>query len=307
MGAGGVGGHYGALLARAAHDVTFVARGAHLAALQAHGLELRIGEQRWHVNPVQAVESPAGLGSADSIDLVLFTVKTYDTAAAIELLRPAVGPNTAVLTLQNGVDSTQHLAAAFGSQRVIAGTTVMTSAVVAPGVIEAAPGRMVVLAELSGAPTPRLEHIAAAFRDVGVDVAIVTDARVAVWEKFVLLASLATLTSACGLPVGPVRDDAETATVLRGLIAEATRVGRACGVPLPAEVEEVAWAKLAAAPGWARTSMQLDFEAKHRAELEELTGTVVRLGRAHAVPTPLFEVLYALLKVRLKTFAASRA
>jgi 2-dehydropantoate 2-reductase len=162
MGAGGVGGHYGALLARAAHDVTFVARGAHLTALQARGLELRIGEQRFHVNPVQAVDSTAGLDSADSIDLVLFTVKTYDTAAAIELLRPAVGPNTVVLTLQNGVDSAQNLAAAFGPQRVIAGTTVMTSVVVAPGVIEAAPGRVVVLAELSGAPTSRLDHIAAA-------------------------------------------------------------------------------------------------------------------------------------------------
>jgi 2-dehydropantoate 2-reductase len=303
MGAGGVGGHYGALLARAAHDVTFVARGAHLTALQAHGLELHIGQERFHLNPVRAVESPGELGSADSIDLVLFTVKTYDTAAAIEALRPAVGPDTAVLTLQNGVDSTQDLAAAFGPHRVIAGTTVMTSIVTAPGVIEAAPGRTMVLAELSGTPTPRLSRVAAAFQDVGVDVTVVRDARVAVWEKFVLLAALATLTSACGLSVGSIRDAPETSALLRGLIAEAARVGRACGVSLPVDVEEAAWTKIGAAPGWARTSMQVDFEARHRAELEELTGTAVRLAREHSVPTPLFDVLYALLKVRLRALA----
>lgn len=295
MGAGGVGGHYGAILQQAGHEVTFVARGAHLAALRERGLQLQIGEQRLHVTPVRATDRPP---ASSEFDLVLFTVKTYDTAEAIEALRPAIGANTAVLTLQNGVESAWHLAAAFGEQRVLAGTTVMTSLLVAPGVIEATRVRVLVLAELSGPPTPRLERIAAAFREVGVEVRVVDDARQAIWEKFVLLAAMATLTSACGQPVGPVCADAESAALLRRLMAEVAAVGRACGVELAADVDEQGWRRVAAAPPSARSSMQVDFEAGRRVELEQITGTVVRLAREHGVGVPAFETLYPVLRLR---------
>jgi 2-dehydropantoate 2-reductase len=295
MGAGGVGGHYGGALQEAGHEVTFVARGAHLAALRERGLDLRIGEQRLHVAPIDATDTPP----ADSgIDLVLFTVKTYDAAEAIEQLRPAVGPNTAVLTLQNGVESAERLAEAFGAQHVVAGTAVMTSMLVAPGVIEATPIRVLVLAELAGPPTPRLERIAQAFREIGVDVSVAADARRAIWEKFVLLAAMATLTSACDQPVGPVREDPRAAALLRQLMAEVASVGRACGVELAKDVEDQAWRRIASAPPTARSSMQVDLEAGRRVELEQLTGTVVRLASEHGVAVPAFQVLYPVLKLR---------
>jgi 2-dehydropantoate 2-reductase len=203
-----------------------------------------------------------------------------------------------VLTLQNGVESSERLAAAFGPQRVITGTAVMTSMLVAPGVIEATPIRVLVLAELNGPPTPRLERIAQAFRAVGVDVSLAGDARRAIWEKFVLLAAMASLTSACGQPVGPVREDPESAALLRRLMAEVARVGRACGVQLPEDVEEQGWQRIAAAPPSAKSSMQVDLEAGRRLELEELTGTVVRLARQQGVAVPAFETLYPVLRLR---------
>jgi 2-dehydropantoate 2-reductase len=265
--------------------------------MRERGLDLRIGDQRLHVAPVDATDTPpAEPGS--NFDLVLFTVKTYDTAGAIDALRPAIGPDTPVLTLQNGVESTEHLAAAFGPDRVLAGTTVMTSMLVAPGVIEATSIRVLVLAELSGPPTPRLERIGQAFREVGVEVTLAADARQAIWEKFVLLAALATLTSACGQPVGPVREDPESAGLLRRLMSEVASVGRARGVRLPEQVEEQAWRRVAAAPPSAKSSMQVDFEAGRRVELEELTGTVVRLARRHGVRVPGFETLYPVLRLR---------
>jgi len=295
MGAGGVGGHYGGALQHAGHHVTFVARGAHLAALRERGLDLRIGEQRLHLVPVDASDTPPG---ASNIDLALFTVKTYDTLAAIQVLRPAVGPHTAVLTLQNGVESADNLAAAFGPEHVVAGTTVMTSMLVAPGVIEATPIRVLVLAELAGPPTPRLERIAHAFCEIGVDVSVVADARRAVWEKFVLLAAMATLTSACDQPVGAVREDPRAAALLRRLMAEVASVAKACGVQLADDVEEQAWRRIAAAPPSAKSSMQIDLEAGRRVELDQLTGTVVQLAREHGVSVPAFETLYPVLKLR---------
>src|SRR5258708_1668789 len=173
MGAGGLGGYFGGALAHSGHDVTFVARGAHLGAVPQPGLELRIGEQRVRVQAVCAVENPAQAGM--DFELIIFAVKTYDSAAAIEALRTAVGPGTAVLALQNGVDSIEELALAFGPEHVLAGPSYIVSALVEPGVVETAPPRRMVLAELAGPPTPRLEAIASAIRQLGVDVTLSDD------------------------------------------------------------------------------------------------------------------------------------
>jgi 2-dehydropantoate 2-reductase len=200
MGAGGLGGYFGGALAQCGHDVTFVARGAHLAALREHGLELRIGAQRIRVQPVNSVDHPAQAGA--DFELIIFAVKTYDSAAAIEALRPAVGPGSAILTLQNGVDSIDELAQAFGPEHVLAGPSYIISALVEPGVVETAPPRRMALAELAGQPTPRLEAIASAIRELGVDVTVSDDARRALWEKFVPQAANATISSVCQLPAG---------------------------------------------------------------------------------------------------------
>ena len=208
MGAGGLGGYYGGVLAQRGHEVTFVAREAHLAAMRERGLEIRSGGQTTLLHPVRAVGSPADAGSG--FDLVLFTVKTYDTEAAAAALRPALGPATAVLPLQNGVDSVEQLSQALGADRVLVGTTLIGSAIVEPGVIDQSTAfRRITLGEQSGEVTPRVEAIAAALRDAGVEVTITADPLVPVWEKFVMFSACASVGSAAQAPFGPIRETPE--------------------------------------------------------------------------------------------------
>lgn len=306
MGAGAVGGFYGGALARTGHDVTFITRGAHLEALRERGLELRSGDESRLLRPVKAVASPADAVAGQDFDLVLFTVKGYDTAPAAEALRLAIGPETSVLTLQNGVDSIEQLGAALGAERILAGTTVVATTIAAPGVIEqSTPFSQVVLGEPAGGVTPRVERIATALRETGVEVTVHPDATVAVWEKFVMLAPHATLTTACATPVGPIRETPEGLALYRTLIAEAVVVGRATGVALPPDAGDKALAFIQSLPPTAKTSMQRDFERQRRVELEQLTGTVVRRGAALGVPTPTFEALYPVLKARARSFGAA--
>jgi 2-dehydropantoate 2-reductase len=296
MGAGAVGGFYGWRLLGRGHAVTFVARGSHGEALARRGLEVRSHGRSEGVRPVHVVADPA---AGPGPELVLFTVKGYDTEAAARALSPAVGPSTAVLTLQNGIDHPERLAAILGADRVLVGTTVLEATVAEPGIVEqGGPPPRVVLGELSGRVTRRVQSIAAALGDAGVEVRLTDDPRRALWEKFVRLAPGATLTSACQATIGALRDRPETAALYRTLVAEAVAVGAAAGAGLPADAVDTAWAWIAALPGSMKTSMQRGFERGRPVELEELTGAVVRRGAALGVPTPAFTVLYAVLKAR---------
>jgi 2-dehydropantoate 2-reductase len=302
MGAGAVGSYYGARLAQNGHEVSFVARGPHLEAMRAGGLEIRSGEASDRLRPVAALASAAEAG--DEFDLILLTVKGYDTEPAIEALRPVVGPASTVLTLQNGVDGADQLAAAFGAERALAGTTTINVAVVEPGVVldRGVPIRTTI-AELSGRVTPRLEAIAAALRPIGAEVIMSDDARVALWQKFVLLAPHGTITAATGLPVGKVRETPEGAALYRQLVHEAVAVGRADGAALPAEIADSTIDFIMnALPPTAISSLAVDFERRRRVELEQITGAIVRRSRRLGVPTPGFDPLYAVLKARALDF-----
>jgi 2-dehydropantoate 2-reductase len=296
MGAGGVGGYLGAALAVAGHDVLFVARGAHLEAMRARGLVVRRGEQRIHLRPVRALASPRE--AAGPIDLVIFAVKCYDLAPAADALRPVVSADTSLLTLQNGIDAPDELAEQLGTGHVLAGTAAIFSAIVEPGVIETAPVIRITLGERSGKLTPRVRAVAAALREAGIEVIETTDVRRALWEKLLLLAPNATITSACGLPMGPIRETAEGAALYRTLVEEVTAVGRAAAVHLDRDAADHAYATLMSLPPETTTSMQRDFAAGHRVELEHITGAVVREAQRLGVPVPAFETLYAVLKAR---------
>jgi 2-dehydropantoate 2-reductase len=301
MGAGAVGGLYGAALAERGHDVTFVARGAHLAALRERGLTIRSGERSTVLRPLRAVADPTEAGAG--FELVLFAVKGYDTEPAARALRPVVDSGTSVLTLQNGVESGDRLGAVLGADRVLVGTTLVVTTIAEPGVIvQANPVRRIEVGEPSGQMTPRLSTIADALRDAGVDVRVTADVRRAVWEKFVRLAPGATLATASVATLGQLRDTPESAALYRALVVETVAVGRAAGADLPADAVEAAVALIRTLPGDMRTSMQLDYERCRRVELEDITGAVVRLGRRLGVPTPAYEVLYAVLKVRAAEF-----
>jgi 2-dehydropantoate 2-reductase len=200
------------------------------------------------------------------------------------------------------VDSGERLAAVLGAERILVGTTLIATTVAEPGVIDqASPVRRIELGEPSGAVTPRVELVAAALRDAGVEVSVTTDVRRAVWDKFIRLAPGATLATACRATIGEVRSAPEGAALYRALIAETVAVGRAAGAALPPDAVETAVRLIDALPGGMRTSMQLDYERHRRVELEDLTGAVVRLGRRLGVPTPAYDVAYAILKVRART------
>jgi 2-dehydropantoate 2-reductase len=301
MGAGAVGGYYGAALAGRGHDVTFVARGAHLEALRARGLTIQIGGRATVIQPIHAVADPAE--SSRGFELVLFTVKGYDTVTAMRALEPVVDRHTTILTLQNGVESEERLAAGLGPERVLLGTATISTTVSEPGVIDQAnPLCRIELGEPSGAVTPRVEAIAEALRDASVEVRVSTDVRRVVWEKFVRLAPGATLTSACQATIGEIRSTRDGAALYRALITESVAVGRAAGVAFPRDAVETALAFIQTLPAGMKTSMQLDFERRRRVELEDITGAVVRRGRRLGVATPLYDVLYPILRVRAQAF-----
>lgn len=301
MGAGAVGGYYGGALAQRGHDVAFVARGAHLDALRERGLTIRSGGETTVFRPARAVASPAEAGG--DWELVLFTVKGYDTEGAAAALRPAVGPRTAVLTLQNGVESAERLGAVLGVEHVLVGVTTIEATVAEPGVIlHASPARRIVFGEPSGEATPRVEAIAAALRDAGVEVVVSRDPRRTAWEKFVRLAPGASLTTICEASIGEVRETPEGTRLYRALIGEAVAVGRASGVAFPDDAVDAAMTFIRSLPAPMKTSMQRDYERRGPVELESITGAVVRLGRRLEVPTPTFDVVYAILRVRALAF-----
>jgi len=264
---------------------------------------VRDGDRVRRPAAVRAVEAPTDAGPAP--DLVLFTVKGYDTETAARALRPALGPRSAVLTLQNGVESLERLAAVLDPACLLGGTAVIEATIAEPGVV----ARMgttprITLGEPAGGVTPRAEAVAAALREAGVDTTVTPHVRRAIWEKFVRLAPGATITSACGLPIGAVRDRPEAAAVYRALVAEAVAVGRAAGGDLPDDAVDAAVRFIWALPATMKTSMQRDFERHGRVELDELPGAAVRLGRRLGVPTPCFTVLYAILEARAGGLAA---
>lgn len=301
MGSGGVGGYYGGLLARQGHEVTFVARGAHLAALRERGLELRDRGETTVLRPLRAVGDPAE--AEGDFDFVFFTVKTYDTGPAAAALRPAIGPNTAVLPLQNGIDSVDQLGAALGAEHVLGGMTQVGARLVEPGVVERfSPFCQVVVGEPGGGLSERAERIAAALREVGVDATASPDVQRAVWEKFMMLAPMASLNSAGRAPTGQVRGTPETKALYFAMMGEIVAVGRAAGVNLPDESVKAMEGFYLALPDTHTTSMQRDYEDERRVELEHIAGTVVRRGDGLGVPTPNFDVLYGILKVRALSF-----
>lgn len=301
MGAGGLGGYYGGMLARGGQAVTFVARGANLTAIAERGLQLHTDGQVYETGPLPAVATPAE--ARGPFDLVLFTVKTYDMETAADALRPAVGAGTAVLPLQNGVEATDRIGAILGPERVLCGLTYLSSAHTSPGVImQPNATRGITFGEPSGERTARVAAIAAALEGAGIPAIVPPNPRLAVWQKFIMQAPHATLTSSYMTAVGPIRQSPEGLAMYRTLMAETVAVGRAAGVPIPDDAIDDALAVIAGMPPHQKTSMQLDYERERRVELEQITGSVVRMGSAYGVPTPHFDALYAPLKIRALAF-----
>jgi 2-dehydropantoate 2-reductase len=284
MGSGGVGGYLGARLAAAGEDVTFIARGAHLAAIRADGLRLESARGDVSLRPTRASDDPATVGP---VDLVLFAVKLYDTEAAAAAIRPLLGPHTGVATFQNGVDSPDVLARMLGPKRVIGGVAKIASVIAEPGVIRHT-GTMAefVFGEIDGTGSKRVDALAAASRTAAVDHRISDDIWREIWDKMAFLATFAGITALIRLPIGPIREHPDTRAMLRAGLEEADAVARAKGVGLPEDFVARTLDHCDRLPFEMKSSMLQDLERGRRLELAWLSGTIARLGRELAIATP---------------------
>jgi 2-dehydropantoate 2-reductase len=293
VGAGGVGGYFGGRLAIAGNEVGMVARGPHRAAIETGGLRVRSVRGDFTAT-VPAREDPAALGPCD---VVLFCVKSYDTEEAAARLRPLLQPDTAIVSLQNGVDNEEKIAAAVGSQHVVGGAAFIFSTIVEPGVVAhtGGPARMI-FGELDGARSTRVERLLAACRAAGIDADAVPDIRVALWTKFAFICATAGMTAAARLPLGRIRDCAESWAMFRRLVEEVVAVARAEGVPLSEAVvdEQIAFASALAADSY--SSLHHDLVSGRRMELDALHGTVVRRAARYGLAVPAHAAVYALLR-----------
>ncbi len=302
MGSGGIGGYYGGLLTRTGQDVTFIARGAHLAAIRANGLRVKSVHGNFVISPAHATDAPAEVGT---VDMVLICVKTPDTEQAAEAIRPMVGPNTTVVSLQNGIDTAERIGAVVGMEHVVGGVTWISSAIEAPGVIrQISQFRRVALGEFDGQITLRVQAIAAAFEETGVTVDLVTDIARLLWTKFVFIAGISGVGALTRLEIGDYRSVPETRALLVSLMREVESLARAGGVDLSADVIEESLAIVDGAAPTIKPSMQRDVEAGRRSELESMIGVICRKGRELDIPTPSANVVYsALLPIELKARA----
>jgi len=295
LAAGGVGGYFGGRLAAAGHDVSFIARGAHLEALRRDGLRIESPLGDAHIRPVQATSDPAEVGP---VDILLFAVKLWDTEKAAEAARPLVGPATRVITLQNGVDAVERLTPILGPEHMVGGVAYIATVIAAPGLIRHE-SRFATIR--CGRPDrsrdPVLEAFAEAGRNAGIDIAVVEDIGVERWKKFTFLASLAAATGSTRQSIGPILADPDTHAYFETILREVAAVARASGARLPDDFETERLAFSASVPHGMKASLLHDLERGNRLELDWLTGRVIALGREYGVPTPANEAAYAVLKL----------
>lgn len=296
MGAGGMGGWLGARLAASGSDVAFIARGAHLEALRRKGLRVS-GADAIHLPAIVATDRPEEIGA---VDAVLFCVKLYDTEAAARALAPLLGPETFVLTVQNGVESAARIARVIGEGRTLAGAAYFPANISGPGEI-AYIGRIegkphIAFGEPGAGPSERAHALADTCRGAGIDAEVFEDTESMIWEKFCLIAGTSASTALTRQTVGVVRSDPDIRWMLAEAIAEAARVARGLGIALAHDVETTTLAFIDNNPPNGKSSQLVDLERGRRLELDGLSGAVVRLGREANVPTPVHATVYAALK-----------
>jgi 2-dehydropantoate 2-reductase len=294
MGSGGIGGFIGGRLAHAGFDVSFIARGAHLAAMRENGLLIENEPQgNIRVPKVNATDDPAAIGP---VDLVIVSVKLWDTEAAAKQIRPLIGPRTGVLSLQNGVIKDDILQREIGDAPVMGGVAYVATTISRPGVIrQTGTMQRVVLGEYDGRRSERAVFLHEALRKAGVDAELSADVRKAIWEKYVFLVGLSATTTTMRKPIGEIRADPRTRAFLLEIMREVVAVGRARGVALPEDYPEQRLVFADGLPADMTSSMHHDLERGNRLEVQWLSGAVAQLGEAEGVATPANRAVSAIL------------
>jgi 2-dehydropantoate 2-reductase len=292
-GAGAVGGYFGARLAQAGADVHLIARGAHLEALRSRGLRIE-SPMGTFTGRLPATDDPATIGPCD---YVLVCVKTYDLPVAATRTKTLLQPDTAVVSIQNGVDAEQLLAEVLGSDHVVGGAAFILASVTEPGIVvhTGGPARLV-FGELDGRSTPRARRLLETFTSANVNVELSSDIATVLWNKFAYICAHAGVTALSRLPIGTLREVPESWETFRRLSAEVCAVAAAENVPLPPDAPARHQALAKSLEPDSRSSLHYDLTHGKPLELEALHGTVVRKARAHGVPVPVTETVYAMLK-----------
>ncbi len=294
MGAGGVGGFFGAKLAAAGHDVAFIARGRHLAAMRERGLLIRSALGDVHIAKPSVTADAATIGA---VDVVLFAVKLWDTEAAATQCAPLVRGGGVVVPFQNGVESVERIGALLGGERVMGGVAFIAATIAEPGVI-AHTGTMARLRVGATLPSqqPAADAFAAACREARVEVEVVADIRAALWAKFGFLAAMSGMTSISRQPVGVIRGDPDMRSVFEAAIREAWALARARGVALPDDYVAQQLAFADGLPHEMTSSMANDLAAGNRLEAPWLAGGVARMAKESNLDAPVNATIYAALK-----------
>ena len=284
MATGAVGGYFGARLARAGHEVAFVARGRQLEALRAHGLRVYSPLGDLHLPDIEVTGDPAGIGT---VDLVLFTVKLWDTTEAADAIKPLLGGNTGVISLQNSVVKDDILRHALGAEHIIGGVCYIAATIAEPGVIRHT-GRLarLVFGEYDGSRSARVRQFGDACADAGIDAEISDRIEQVIWEKFVFLVGVSGTTSLARSVIGPIRSHPRSRAFLRDAMEEVVQVARAQGVPLPAGYADDRLAFVDQMDAGASSSMSRDLEQGNRLEVDWLSGDVAERGTRLGVAAP---------------------
>jgi 2-dehydropantoate 2-reductase len=295
MGSGGVGGYFGARLALCGADVTFIARGAHLAAMQENGLRVESPLGDMHVAKPKATDDPATLGQ---VDLVLFSVKLWDTETAAHAITPLVGPDTGVISFQNGVHKDDVLRRVLGEQAVMGGVSYIAATIAEPGLIRHS-GKMqkLVFGEYDGATSGRVTRLRDACAAAGIDHELSSRIRQTIWEKFIFLVGLSGTTATARVPIGAIRSNERSRAFLHDVMDEAVQVARADGVALPADYANDRLAFCDQLPATMTSSMHNDLERGSRLEVPWLSGDVVSRGQRLGIPTPCNRAILDILSV----------
>jgi 2-dehydropantoate 2-reductase len=295
MAAGAVGSYFGGRLAAAGHDVAFIARRANLEALRKNGLKIESLHGDLHLPKVNATDDPRQIGL---VDIVLFAVKLWDTETAAELTRPMVGPDTRVITLQNGVDSYERVSAILGKESTVCGTAYIAAVLGAPGVMRhTSKFATMRVGPMDGKPDPKLDAFVAAAKAANIDIQPQDDMNRERWQKFIFLSSMAGVNCMMREPIGKVLADPDTRAFYRKLMEECLAVGQKSGAKVPNSWIDDRMTFSDNAPPGMKASMLHDLEAGNRLELDWLTGKIVALGKELGVPTPGSEAVYAAVKL----------
>ena len=295
MGAGALGGFYGGMLARAGEDVTFLARGEHLAQLREKGLRVESPHlDDFHLPRVKASDDPAAAGR---VELVLVGVKAYDLENASHAIRSLIGPDTSVLPLLNGVDIAERIGAVVGAEHLLGGVVYLSAMIARPGVIRVVRLDRLLFGEMGGGASARCEAILAVMERAGIPAEVSRDIRAEVWRKFVLVNAVAGLASLARSGMVPIMADRDTRALLEGAMREVEALAQAQAIHLDANLCEQHMALADTLPAEYKPSMLLDLERGRKLELDALQGTAVRLGRQLGVATPINAVIYGALKL----------